>query len=328
MKYFIIARKELSDILTENTYLFTLSLQIFIVIGIIFLGGFYSEIQNAIIFVGDVMVDSDDEDFYFMMSRDARIRMTQNYNRAIAKVTYKNGSFLIESDPNYTEIIYDIVEENYNLSRYNWSFENVKKGIFFFKAPYIEIMSSILVPLIILLPIFISMNILSDSIVTEKERKTLEILMCAPIKRSDIALGKLIPVVFLSFLEVFLWIQILKVRYPLIYNEFTLYLFLTLLMFLLFVTVVIFSTLSSSLRESNLLLTLFLMLITFLTFFKLPQQVSFLQSFSPFNIVVKITSNPSLFLSEILSYFGVYSLFTIIAIFLVSKILERDEWVG
>jgi ABC-type Na+ efflux pump permease subunit len=76
-------------------------------------------------------------------------------------------------------------------------------------SPYFGFTYTILVPLLLFLPVFISGSIAVDSITEEIERGTLELLRVAPISLRDIVEGKLVTAVAIAPLQSVLWIGLL-----------------------------------------------------------------------------------------------------------------------
>ena len=101
--------------------------------------------------------------------------------------------------------------------------------------------------------------------------------------------------------------------------------FFLVLMILFFLVSVIFSMLSSNIREANIYLTLFMMFLAFLMFIPLPPLGIFnsIITYSPVVCIVKITTD--VLDISILRYFVIYLVLAVIAIFIASKVLEKDE---
>ncbi|KYC53982.1 MAG: ABC-2 family transporter protein [Candidatus Methanofastidiosum methylothiophilum] len=193
---------------------------------------------------------------------------------------------------------------------------------------FVEIMQTLLIPLILLLPIFLSMNILSDSIVGEKERKTFEILLAAPLKRIEIIIGKILPTFAISIVQIIVWTVVLSVRGISIFNVPLLLLFLSIIMVALFSISIIFSNISSNITESNLFLTLFMMIVTLLMFVPIPVENNFLKeilSYSPIIPIIKIASNPAVNLLDIGRYILIYSGFALFSLIVALKGIANDE---
>ena len=321
MKVLILARKELKDILSERVYLFTFFLQMFIIVGILVLGIFYSQIHTTINYVGNVYIVTDDASFLDQLQKDKRVTVISDESNAFAKIMLVNDKITIEvKQEGIRDEIEKVVREAYINRKYAWH-ENPNT----FNTVYIEIMGSLFVPLILLLPIFISMNILSDSIIAEKERKTLEILLATPLSPREMAVGKVLPTLLLSFVQIVLWTFFVKLRYPYVYHLPLLFVFMLLLSFLLFTIAIISSTIASSLAEANLFLTIFLMLMAFLMF--VPQgRLAFFTTYSPLNVIVDISSNMGLDYGRVMTYFLISFSSVIIFIFIAAKLLGEDRF--
>ena len=322
MRVLTLAKKEFKDILSERIYMLTLLLQIFVVVGIVFLGMFYAEIQLSITYVGNIYVESDDPVFVEQLLRDERIKLIRDPDRAVAVVKVHENTIDVEMrDYHFREDVEDIIKRAYTNKRINWG--RVSGGL---NPVFIEIMNSLLIPLVLLLPVFFSMNILSDSIVKEKEKKTLETLFSVPMRREEIIIGKIIPVVVLALIQTGAWIGILSVIYPYLYHIPVVILFLAVLMAFFFSSAVAFSTYAGTISESNLFLILFMMAVTLLVFVPFPPELSFLTRFSPMGSIVFLSSNEGLQILEVVPYFVVYSALSLLSFFLASRMLSKDEY--
>jgi ABC-type Na+ efflux pump permease subunit len=322
MRVLTLSKKEFKDILSEKIYIITLLLQVVVVFGIVFLGIFYAQIQETITYVGDVYIETDNPEFLAQLQRDERINVVSNPDLAVAVITAKNGSIDVEMrDFHFRDDVEDVINRAYTNMRIEWG--PVSKGL---NPIFIEIMNSLLIPLVLLLPVFFSMNILSDSIVREKERKTLEILFSVPMRREEIIIGKIIPVVVLALAQVLAWTAILNYVYPHLYNIPVLILFLVVIMTFFFCSAVAFSTYAGTIRESNLFLILFMIAATFSVFVPFPDQWAFIARLSPLGGIVVLSSNMGLLLGEVIPYFVVYCGLSVCAFFVASRMLSKDEY--
>ncbi len=73
----------------------------------------------------------------------------------------------------------------------------------------LQIIRKAMIAILLFLPLFLFGNMVIDSVVGEKERKTGEILMAMPLSPADIILGKSIAVIGIIALQVALWMIIL-----------------------------------------------------------------------------------------------------------------------
>jgi len=79
-------------------------------------------------------------------------------------------------------------------------------------SPYYGFTYTILVPLLVFLPPFISGSITVDAITEELEQGTLELLRVAPVSLTDVVDGKAAGMILLAPVQVVLWIALLAVN--------------------------------------------------------------------------------------------------------------------
>ncbi|MGZ7208807.1 MAG: ABC transporter permease, partial [Methanobacterium sp.] len=87
---------------------------------------------------------------------------------------------------------------------------------------FVEIMYGFIVPFVLLLPFFLASNIVTDSIVGERERKTFEMLLMVPLPSSMVIIGKILPILSFSIIQSVAWIILLGLLGVPIYNAITL----------------------------------------------------------------------------------------------------------
>ncbi len=185
-----------------------------------------------------------------------------------------------------------------------------------------------LIPIVLFFPIFTSSSLVVDALVGEKERKTIEMLLAAPARRSDIVSGKFIAIYGLITLQVLAWLAALRLEGIAIANLWAVFLLLAAVNLALTATAFVLATFSRTVKEASIALMLlyvavFVFLITSLTmeFFN-PQR--FLE-FSPFNSISRLAlgetvSAPSYAIS--LVALGAYS---VIAMWASSALMGRDD---
>jgi ABC-2 type transport system permease protein len=160
---------------------------------------------------------------------------------------------------------------------------------------FIEIMYGFIVPFILLLPFFLASNIVTDSIVGEKERKTFEVLLMTPLSSTMVIIGKILPILLFSLIQSGAWILLLEALKVPIYHS------LLLLVLLFFVGLgfigmgVLISILVDSTKEANSAITLLLFLATFILFVPLFMNIPSLNivlNWIPTVLIVKMASTP------------------------------------
>jgi ABC-type Na+ efflux pump permease subunit len=119
--------------------------------------------------------------------------------------------------------------------------------------------SEYIILLIMLLPLFMSGGLLTDSVVSEKEKKTGEMLLVLPTHRRNIILGKMLAIFLTTVVEILLWIFILYGfgKLSSLYTIFP----LALAAFLVINLSLLISVYSQSYKESALLVTVVYVII-------------------------------------------------------------------
>jgi len=79
-------------------------------------------------------------------------------------------------------------------------------------SPYFGFTYTILIPLLLFLPAFISGSVAVDTITEEMERGTLELLRVAPVSLLDIVDGKSLGMVLLAPAQSLLWVMLLSLN--------------------------------------------------------------------------------------------------------------------
>jgi ABC-2 type transport system permease protein len=191
---------------------------------------------------------------------------------------------------------------------------------------FVEIMYGFIVPFILLLPFFLASNIVTDSIVGEKERKTFEVLLMTPLSSTMVIVGKILPILFFSILQSAAWILLLNALNVPIYHP---WLLLVLLFFvgLGFIGMgVLISMVVDSTKEANSAITLLLFLATFILFVPLFMDIPSIYSilnFIPTVLIVRMASTPVLQWELLLGFLP--SIIISILIFVVSVRFFRQE---
>lgn len=188
---------------------------------------------------------------------------------------------------------------------------------------FIAIMYGFLIPFILLLPTFLASNMITDSIVGEKEKKTYEMLLISPIEKSDIVIGKSLPVITISLLQSFAWIILLEAKQIEI-NNIPLLLLLLLMLNLIFVGLgILISAISTTLKESNLSVTITIIISSIVLFAPLNVR-SALYKVNPIVLITKFSSNPAVPRSDLVVFLPL-ALIAFIIYFASIKVLSRSE---
>ncbi len=218
--------------------------------------------------------------------------VSSKINKAINE--YQTQKKLASSGLNNTEIQNIMNPVNLHVVNLN---ENNPSNIALDSSYFVEIMYGFIVPFILLLPFFLASNIVTDSIVGERERKTFEVLLMTPISSSMVMLGKTLPILFFSLIQSVAWIILLDLLKVPIYNP----LFMFALLFFMglgFIGIgILLSMFVDSTKEANSAITIILVFATFILFMPLFIKTSYftpILNYIPTVIMVKIASTPNI----------------------------------
>ncbi len=194
-------------------------------------------------------------------------------------------------------------------------------------SPYfVEIMYGFIVPFILLLPFFLASNIVTDSVVGERERKTFEVVLMAPISSSMVMLGKTMPILAFSIVQSIVWIVLLNLLKVPIYNP----VLIVILLFFIglgFIGVgILLSMFVDSTKEANSAITIVLVFATFVLFMPLFIKASYFTPFLnyiPTVLMIKLASTPHISPNIIL--FSVPTILISLTLFAITIIYFRHE---
>ena len=115
---------------------------------------------------------------------------------------------------------------------------------------------SYLIPLMLFFPIFTVGSIILDSVVGERERKTVESLIVSPIKRYEIVLSRFLSASFFVALQIIIWMLIFTIYGFPIQNMVAIFILVLLIDSAIISTAIILAYYSRTVKEANILLML------------------------------------------------------------------------
>ncbi len=195
---------------------------------------------------------------------------------------------------------------------------------------FVEAMYLMVVPLILLFPILISANMTADSVVGEKESGTLGILMASPASRFELVLGKTLPILGITNLQFLCWIFLLEhnvlgsIR---IHSKVPLLIILNIGALLVIAASLVISSRSKSSRESNLYLTILIILFVFPLFVTFGEGGidGLLQEVQLVKVIGHMSADPALALSELWMPVAVFGSITALLMLLATVSMSRLE---
>jgi ABC-2 type transport system permease protein len=191
-----------------------------------------------------------------------------------------------------------------------------------------QIVTKAMIAILLFLPLFLFGNMIIDSVVGEKERKTGEILMAMPITPTEIIFGKSMAVVGIIALQVAIWMVILLITGFPILNP-------ILVFTLVFITAipvtgvtVIIAAYAKNYKEAGIGLTFGYIVVVGLLM--IPALVyisnkSLGSNISPLTMVIRLFSGESIPLWEFLIPVGFILILSIISYWIAIQLFKRDD---
>jgi ABC-2 type transport system permease protein len=128
-------------------------------------------------------------------------------------------------------------------------------------SPYFGFTYTVLIPLLLFLPPFISGSISVDAITEEIERGTLELLRVAPVSLVDIVDGKALGMILLAPAQALLWILLLSFNNIAVQNVAPLLLFVTAIATIVVVVGTLLGLITARRRQAQLLYSVLVILL-------------------------------------------------------------------
>ena len=132
-------------------------------------------------------------------------------------------------------------------------------------SPYFGFTYTVLIPLLLFLPPFISGSVAVDAITEETERGTIELLRAAPVSMVDIVEGKAAGMVALAPLQAALWILLLSLNGIAVGHVLALLVFVTAVATTTVVLGLVLGLVTASRGQAQLLYSVFVIVLTGLT---------------------------------------------------------------
>jgi ABC-2 type transport system permease protein len=192
----------------------------------------------------------------------------------------------------------------------------------------LQIIRKVMLSVLLFLPLFLFGNLIIDSVVGEKERKTGEILMALPLTSTDIIIGKSLAVVMIMALQVAMWMIILLGAGFQLKNAGVVYLIVFLTTIPLVGLTTIIATYSKNYKEAGIGLTFAYIFISGLLIIPLLGYIfrqSTAANISPMTLVMRISSGENITMGEILLTFSFIVVISLISYGISVALFKRDD---
>lgn len=191
-----------------------------------------------------------------------------------------------------------------------------------------QIVTKVMLAILLFLPLFLFGNMIIDSVVGEKERKTGEILMAMPINSSDIIIGKSMAVVGVIALQVAIWMGILLITGFEISNPLLVYLLVIITAVPVIGVTVIIAAYSKNYKEAGIGLTFGYVAIVGILM--IPPLIyitnkSLISNISPLTMVIRLFSGDIIPAWHFLIPLGFVIMVSAITYWISIKLFQRDD---
>ena len=192
----------------------------------------------------------------------------------------------------------------------------------------LQIIKKVMLVILLFLPLLLFGNIIIDSVVGEKERKTAEILIAMPLSQAQIIIGKSMAVALTISLQVFMWLIILLIAGFNINNPLFVFIFIFLTSIPIIGITTVVAAYSKNYKEAGIGLSIvYIGIVGFLivpVLFYISRK-SFLSNISPMTIVMRLFSGESISLSDYALALACILVVSIISYWIAIKLFERDD---
>ena len=192
----------------------------------------------------------------------------------------------------------------------------------------LQIIKKVMIVILMFLPLLLFGNIIIDSIVGEKERKTGEILIAMPISHAQIIVGKSLAVSLTISLQILIWLIILIIAGFQIHNPVLVFIFIFLTSIPIIGITTIVAAYSKNYKEAGIGLSIaYLGIVGFLIVPVLVyiSRKTVIANISPMTIVMRLFSGESIPLGDYAICLGFMILVSFVSYWVAIKLFERDD---
>lgn len=192
----------------------------------------------------------------------------------------------------------------------------------------LQLIKKMMVAILLFLPLFLFGNMIIDSIVGEKERKTGEILIAMPLSHGEIIIGKNFAVVMVIAVQVALWILILLLAGFDLKNPILVYLVIILASIPIVGITSVIAAYSKNYKEAGIGLSfIYIVLVGFLVIPALAyiSSKSAAANISPMTLVMRLFSGERISTMDLMIPLISILIISVISYWITIKLFERDD---
>ena len=192
----------------------------------------------------------------------------------------------------------------------------------------LQLIKKMMVSILLFLPLFLFGNMIIDSIVGEKERKTGEILIAMPLSHGEIIIGKNFAVVLVIAVQVALWILILLLAGFDLKNPILVYLVIILTSVPIVGITSVLAAYSKNYKEAGIGLSfIYIVIVGFLVIPALAyiSSKSVAANISPMTLVMRLFSGENIPTTDLMIPIISILIISIVSYWITIKLFKRDD---
>lgn len=192
----------------------------------------------------------------------------------------------------------------------------------------LQLIKKMMVAILLFLPLFLFGNMIIDSIVGEKERKTGEILIAMPLSHGEVIIGKNFAVVLTIALQVALWIIILLAAGFSISNPLLVYIVIILTSIPIVGVTSVIAAYSKNYKEAGIGLSfIYIGIVGFLVIPPLAyiSSKSAAANISPMTLVMRLFSGENISITDFMLPLLFIIIISLISYWISIKLIKRDD---
>jgi len=286
--------KELREIASDRAFLGSILIQFITISMLLFLYDTYSEVMHSPNLKITIAVDGNNTALISKLE-ESGVKVVlvgeETLERVNAVINTSTGE--IKTDPSNIFSGFAIAkissvsrsisfEEALDKSNFSYSSEGLYSG----NTDFVQMGYGLIIPIAVVMPAMVGLSLSIQNILSERKKRTVELLLVSPISDFDIALSKTLPYVISATACGAAWLVIVMQRIP-VYNVPLLIVTEFLLSFILVSLSVLISASARSIQEANVLSSLSGMALVFSIL--LPSSI--VSVYLPTILISRISSN-------------------------------------
>jgi len=255
--------RELGEIARDRAFLGSILIQFITISMLLFLYDTYSQLMHSPNLKVTISVDTNDSTLISRLE-ESGVRVVLANESTVERVNavLNTSSGEIKTDPSNIFSGFAIAkissvskEVSFDEALVKNNFSYSSAGLAGGNTDFVQMGYGLIIPIAVVMPAMVGLSLSIQNILSERKRRTIELLLVSPISDFDLAFSKTAPYVLSSTVCGVAWIAVVAQKIP-VYNPLLLVLAELFLSLLLVSLSVIISSLARSMQEANVLSSL------------------------------------------------------------------------